>query len=47
MSSPAYVSSFVDVLVSESPQGSRLVAVGLPVEFLSPLGPLFLPPTFP
>ena len=35
-------------LVSGSPQGSRLVdSVGLPVEFLSPLGPSILPPTLP
>jgi len=44
----AHVCSLVGGSVSERPQGSRLVdSVGLPVPFLSPLGPSILPPTLP
>lgn len=44
---PAHTHSLVGDSVSVSPQGSRLVdSVGLPVEFLSPLGPAILPQLF-
>lgn len=43
---PVNACSLVGGLVSVSPHGPQLVdSVGLLVEFLSPLGPFFLPPT--
>jgi hypothetical protein len=39
-----HVSSLIGGSVSESPQGSSITdSIGLPVEFLSPLGPAILP----
>jgi hypothetical protein len=43
---PTHACSLFSGSVSVNPQGSRLVDfVGLPVEFLFPLGPSVLPPT--